>query len=84
MHKTKRLPNFVQELDDLLTNPNKEMSNKLNEENKNEGFMVTLLTDNEYTANGNYFCIPLKYGSTEGWWINPFMISTREFAEIMD
>ena len=58
--------------------------NKLNEENKNEGFMVTLLTDNEYTANGNYFCIPLKYGSTEGWWINPFMISTREFAEIMD
>ena len=33
MHKTKRLPNFVQELDDLLTNPNKEMSNKLNEEN---------------------------------------------------
>ena len=33
MHKTKRLPKFVQELDDLLTNPNKEMSNKLNEEN---------------------------------------------------
>lgn len=33
MHKTKRLPNFVQELDDLLTNPNKEMNNKLNEEN---------------------------------------------------
>ncbi len=57
---------------------------RLTEENKNEGFMVTLLTDNEYTPNGNYFCIPLKYGSTEDWWINPFMISTQEFAEIMD
>lgn len=58
--------------------------NRLTEENKNEGFMVTLLTDNEYTPNGNYFCIPLKYGSTEDWWINPFMISTQEFAKIMD
>ena len=33
MHKTKRLPKFVRKLDNLLTNPYKEMSNKLKEEN---------------------------------------------------
>jgi hypothetical protein len=42
-------------------------------ENHDQGFVVTLLTEEDYPPN-TYFCIPLRYGSTENWWINPFMI----------
>lgn len=34
---------------------------------------VTLLTDEEYTPQ-TYYCIPLRFGSSERWWINPFLI----------
>ena len=39
---------------------------------QDSGFVVTLLTDEEYPQD-TYFCIPLRYGSSESWWINPFL-----------
>ena len=38
-----------------------------------QGFVVTLLTEENYPPN-SYFCIPLRYGSSDSWWINPFLI----------
>lgn len=46
--------------------------------------VVTLLTDTDYELNINYFCTPLKYGSTEHWWINPFMMPTYIFKDILE
>lgn len=42
-------------------------------ENNRNGFVVTLLTEENYPPN-TYYCIPLRYGSSESWWINPFLI----------
>ena len=39
---------------------------------QDSGFVVTLLTDEEYQQD-TYFCIPLRYGSSDSWWINPFL-----------
>lgn len=38
-----------------------------------QGFIVNILTEKEYRPMP-YFCIPLKYGASENWWINPFLI----------
>lgn len=38
-----------------------------------KGYVVTLLTEEDYPPN-TYFCIPLKYGSTDNWWINPLLV----------
>lgn len=35
--------------------------------------VVTLLTEENYPPR-TYFCIPLRYGSSDNWWINPFLI----------
>lgn len=40
---------------------------------KEQGYVVTLLTEHEFPAT-TYFCIPLRYGSSDRWWINPFLI----------
>lgn len=44
---------------------------------------VTLLTEREYTKNTTYYCLPLKYGSTGKWWIEPFMVPTSIFKKIL-
>lgn len=46
---------------------------KKGDDSNGQGFVVTLLTENDYPAN-TYFCIPLRYGSSKSWWINPFLI----------
>ena len=33
---------------------------------------VTLLMEENYRPS-TYFCVPLRYGSSESWWINPFL-----------
>ncbi|MCH5161308.1 MAG: hypothetical protein J1G04_04675 [Clostridiales bacterium] len=48
-------------------------TNGLTAEPRDQGFVVTLLTEEFYLPN-TYFCIPLRYGSSESWWINPFLI----------
>lgn len=47
----------------------------------NENGIVTLLTDDEYPPQ-TYFCIPLRYGSSDRWWINPFLIPKRVVRRI--
>lgn len=47
-------------------------------EEHDKGMMVTLLTDEDFPAV-THFCIPLRYGSTDNWWINPFMIPAKGF-----
>ncbi|MDE7464437.1 MAG: hypothetical protein K2M48_05350 [Clostridiales bacterium] len=49
--------------------------------NENDGYVVTLLTDDDYPPQ-TYFCIPLRYGSSERWWINPFLIPKRVIRRI--
>lgn len=51
-------------------------------ETRNQGFVVTLLTEEDFPAS-TYFCIPLRYGSSESWWINPFLIP-RLFVRRME
>lgn len=51
-------------------------------ETRDQGFVVTLLTDEDFPAT-TYFCIPLRYGSSENWWINPFLIP-RDFVSKME
>lgn len=46
-----------------------------------EGYTVTLLTDEEYLPQ-TYFCIPLRYGSSDRWWINPFLIPKNAIRDI--
>lgn len=53
-----------------------------NSETRDQGFVVTLLTDEDFPAT-TYFCIPLRYGSSENWWINPFLIP-RGFVRRME
>lgn len=48
---------------------------------ENEGYTVTLLTDEEYQPQ-TYYCIPLRYGSSDSWWINPFLIPKSLIKEI--
>lgn len=48
------------------------MPTSVSDESK-QGFVVTLLTEENYPPN-TYFCIPLRYGSSDNWWINPFLI----------
>lgn len=43
-----------------------------NEESPKQ-LVVTLLTEENYPPN-TYYCIPLRYGSSDSWWINPFLI----------
>ncbi|MDE7454471.1 MAG: hypothetical protein K2M64_01430 [Clostridia bacterium] len=43
--------------------------------------VVTLLTDEEYIPQ-TYFCIPLRYGSSDKWWINPFLIPKRVISDL--
>lgn len=50
-------------------------------DNLDKGFVVNLLTEEHYPPVP-HFCIPLKYGSTDNWWINPFMIPKRIVKEI--
>ncbi len=47
-------------------------------EDHDKGIMVTLLTDDDFPTV-THFCIPLRYGSTDNWWINPFMIPAKGF-----
>lgn len=47
-----------------------------------QGFIVNLLTEENYVPQP-YFCIPLKYGASDNWWINPFLIP-RGFVHRMD
>ena len=49
---------------------------------KEQGYVVTLLTEQEFPAT-TYFCVPLRYGSSEQWWINPFLIP-RSFVRKME
>lgn len=49
---------------------------------KEQGYVVTLLTEHEFPAT-TYFCIPLRYGSSDRWWINPFIIP-RGFIRKME
>ena len=51
------------------------------EDNQGQGFVVTLLTENDYPPN-TYFCIPLRYGSSKSWWINPFLIPKHIVQDI--
>ncbi len=53
-----------------------------NSDTRDQGFVVTLLTDEDFPA-ATYFCIPLRYGSSENWWINPFLIP-RGFVRRME
>ena len=46
-----------------------------------KGFVVNLLTEEHYPPMP-HFCIPLKYGSTDNWWINPFMVPKFVVKEI--
>ncbi|MDE7164384.1 MAG: hypothetical protein K2O04_03070 [Clostridiales bacterium] len=48
---------------------------------ENEGYIVTLLTDEEYMPT-TYYCIPLRYGSSDSWWINPFLIPKKVIKKI--
>ncbi|MBQ7879423.1 MAG: hypothetical protein IJ317_02115 [Clostridia bacterium] len=48
-----------------------------------DSITVTLLTEKEYDIDSNYYCMPLKYGATGSWWIDPLMIPTKVFAEIL-
>lgn len=48
---------------------------------ENSGYVVTLLTDAEYLPS-TYYCIPLRYGSSDSWWINPFLIPKRVIRRI--
>lgn len=48
---------------------------------ENEGYVVTLLTDEEYLPQ-TYYCIPLRYGSSDSWWINPFLIPKNVIRQI--
>ena len=48
-------------------------TNGLTAEPRDQGFVVTLLTEELYMPD-TYYCIPLRYGSSESWWINPFLI----------
>lgn len=48
---------------------------------ENEGYIVTLLTDEEYLP-ATYYCIPLRYGSSDSWWINPFLIPKNVIRRI--
>lgn len=48
---------------------------------ENEGYIVTLLTDEEYMPQ-TYYCIPLRYGSSDSWWINPFLIPKNVIRRI--
>lgn len=47
-----------------------------------QGFIINILTEENYMPQP-YFCIPLKYGSSENWWINPFLIP-RGFVRRME
>lgn len=49
--------------------------------NEESSIVVTLLTEENYHP-GTYFCIPLRYGSSESWWINPFLIPTGVLEDI--
>lgn len=48
---------------------------------ENEGYIVTLLTDEEYMPQ-TFYCIPLRYGSSDSWWINPFLIPKNVIRRI--
>ena len=52
-----------------------------NEEEDEEGLTVTLLTNEEYSGK-EFFCIPLRYGSSDSWWINPFLIGVPPVRDI--
>ena len=56
---------------------------KYSSDDKDASITVTLLTEKEYEINTNYYCLPLKYGSTGKWWIEPLMITTKVFADIV-
>ena len=43
--------------------------------------VVTLLTEENYPPQ-TYFCIPLRYGSSDNWWINPFLIPKSIIRDI--
>lgn len=45
-----------------------------------KGYVVTLLTEEDYPST-TYFCIPLKYGSTDNWWINPLLIPRDDIVK---
>ena len=57
--------------------------NDFESDEHDRGFVVTLLTEDHYPPN-TYFCIPLRYGSTDRWWINPFMIPKFVVKRIRD
>ena len=46
-----------------------------------ERYMVTLRTDEDYLPT-TYYCIPLRYGSSDSWWINPFLIPKNVIRRI--
>ena len=46
-----------------------------------KGKKVNLLTDDDYLAD-TYFCIPLRYGCSSNWWINPFLIPVKLIKDI--
>lgn len=48
---------------------------------ENEGYIVTLLTDEQYMPQ-TFYCIPLRYGSSDSWWINPFLIPKNVIRRI--
>lgn len=56
-------------------------SNGLTSDPNDKGKKVNLLTDDDYLAD-TYFCIPLRYGCSNNWWINPFLIPVRLIKDI--
>lgn len=52
------------------------------ERERKDGYIVTLLMEYEYPAN-TYYCIPLRYGSSESWWINPVLIPKHAIRHII-
>ena len=56
-------------------------SNGSKSDPNDKGKKVNLLTDDDYLAD-TYFCIPLRYGCSNNWWINPFLIPVRTIKDI--
>lgn len=50
---------------------------------REQGYVVTLLTEQELIGK-SYFCIPLRYGATDKWWINPLMIPMHPIRRMKD
>lgn len=44
---------------------------------------IKILSDREYVINEKYYCIPNVTTSNSRWWIEPFLISCREYDQII-